>query len=186
MFFLECFMRHLFRAFVVLCLSLGSLGFLGGCVKTGDFWDHKVVLASDLTPSALDGQWEGKRYSYEHYDNGLVHMTIVPADVADAHATTMPAVSSPPKPGTQRYLAKVRMWHYGIFAPEDFTMVLTSTPGVDGQIKFFGERDLGPIDGSCKFDGFVDANKAVMSYVARHDFGSIKLRRVVNAPVARP
>jgi hypothetical protein len=60
-------------------------------------------------------------------------------------------------------------------------MVLTAKPGIDGQIQYRGERDLGPLEGFCKFDGFVDSNKAVMSYVSRKDFGSINLRRVVNA-----
>jgi hypothetical protein len=165
---------------LAIVLLLAPLAFLTGCVRTGDFWNHKVVLASDLTPSAIDGQWEGSWHSYEFYDNGLIHFTIIPADTAPP-TSTMPAVSSPPVPGTNRYLANVTLWHYGIFCPEYFSMVVTAQRGVDGQIRFHGERDLGPLDGSCRFDGFVDANKNVMSYVSRNDFGSITLHRVVNA-----
>ena len=53
-------------------LVLVSALLLGGCIQTGAFWDHKVVLASDMTPSAVDGQWEGSWQSYEFYDNGLI------------------------------------------------------------------------------------------------------------------
>jgi hypothetical protein len=165
---------------VALACLLGALGMLGGCVQTGAFWDHKVVLASDLTASAVDGQWEGAWHSYESYDGGLIHFVIVPADVAQP-TSTMPAVNSPAEPGTMRYMARVKKFHFGIFVPEEFTMVLTGKPGIDGQVRFHGERDLGPLDGDSKFDGFVDGNKMVMSYVSQHDFGSITLHRVVNA-----
>jgi len=161
-------------------LLLAPLLLLASCVKTGDFWNHKVVLASDLTPSALDGQWEGSWQSYEFYDNGLVHLVIVSTDVAPPSAT-LPAVTSPAAPGTSRYLAQVEQWHYGILAPEKFNMVLITTAARNGQIQFHGERDLGPLEGSCKYDGFVENNKAVLSYVSRKDFGSLTLHRVVNA-----
>jgi hypothetical protein len=171
-------MRISLKFLALLCL-LAPLSLLAGCVQTGDYWNHKVALASDLTPSALDGQWEGSWHSYQHYDTGLIHFTIIPADVA-APTATMPALSSPATPGTTRYLANVTLWHYGIFCPEYFSLVLTAQPGIDGQVRFRGERDLGPLDGACKFDGFVDTNKNTMSYVSRQDFGSITLHRVVN------
>src|ERR1035437_5609100 len=61
---------------------VGLMLALAGCeVKTGDSWDHRVVLASDLTPSAVDGQWEGQWQSHEFLDNGLIHFVIVPSDV---------------------------------------------------------------------------------------------------------
>jgi hypothetical protein len=171
-------MRHFFASMFI--LSLLVVLSPGGCVQTGAKWDHKVVLASDLTPSALDGQWEGSWQSYEFYDNGLIHFVITPADVAPV-PTTLPAVASPAAPGTTRYLAHGKMWHYGLFAPEQFNLVFISTPGINGQVQFHGNRDLGPLDGACKYDGFVDGNKCVMSYVSRNDFGTVTLHRVVNA-----
>jgi hypothetical protein len=177
----ESFMRQMLLGLWILC-AIAGLGLLGGCAQTGDQWDHKVVLASDLTPSALDGQWEGSWQSYEFYDNGLIHFQIVPADMATAdEAAKLPAIASPPESGTQRFLARVKMWHFGLLAPEEFEMVLTATPGTDSQIRFHGNRDLGPLAGFCKYDGFIDGSKSVMSYVNRSDFGSVVLHRVVNA-----
>ena len=57
-------------------------------------------------------------------------------------------------------------------------MVLIGVTGTNGEIEFHGERDLGPLNGFCKFDGTVGA-KVSMSYVSRGDFGSVVLKRVV-------
>jgi hypothetical protein len=152
-------------------------------VKTGDKWDHPVVLATDVTPSAIDGQWEGSWQSYESWDSGLIHFVITPSEISPVPAT-LPAAASPPRPGTRRYLAKVTLWHWNVLnlCKENFNMVLIATNGDNGQIQFHGDRDLGPLEGFSKYDGFIDANKAVLSYVNQDDFGSLVLRRVVNAP----
>ena len=176
---------------------------LASCnVDTGDSWDRPLVLASDLAPSALEGRWEGSWQSYEYWDSGLIHFVITPtgapppatlpaAALTPAPTTltpvapitppaTLPAAASTPAPGTVRYLARGTRWHWGRIFPESFNMVLIATDDHKGQIQFHGERDLGPLNGSCKFDGFIDANKSSMTYVSRHDFGTVTTRRVIS------
>jgi hypothetical protein len=148
-----------------------AAGMLGGCADKDNTrkWNGAPAVAmSDEAAASMIGRWEGHWESNTNYDRGLAHAVIyeVPAP-AESTAKDRP-----------HYKVHFTLWHYEL-APEEFDVILTTTPGLDGKINFYGERVLSADDGVSKFDGFIRRNKLYLTFTSRRDYGTLSVIHLV-------
>lgn len=158
---------------VVLAGLLLAGGMLAGCSSENNErnWNQEgqAPLMSAESPASMPGRWEGSWQSNTNYDRGLAHMVITP----------MPAPKDSITPDKPHFNAHFTLWHYGLL-PEHFDVMITTTPGVDGKLNFYGERALDASMGNSKFDGQVENNKLYLTFVSRRDYGTLFVRHLAD------
>ncbi len=151
---------------------LGIAALCGGCASRTAYDRHwnaePVVTASAVEATPLAGKWQGSWQSNDSdYYFGLAHAIIMPLEAVKLTGGT---------PG-QTYEAHFQLYHFWVFT-EEFRVTFTAAAPRDGKVSFYGERIMNPIDGVCRYDGFLQGDKIVTSFNSIKDYGTIVLRRV--------